>query len=317
MIHKNVNSIEFLARVFLIAGMLPLIIQCFPPGAGKGAHAGSDQESPVIEAPPGLKPMGPPKVYGPGNLYEIIDGQAELYLAAGFNHLTHQWFGESGDPDTWVEVYVYHMGEIANAFSVYSLQRREDVRNLDLLPFAYKTQNAVYLVHGPFYVEVIATEPSEETLSLVLKLAESFVNNTKVELVSIPGLELFPPENLDKGSIAMIPRNAFGCDGLDRLFTAVYTMGGSRVTAFVSERKTPREAKDLALKYHQFLKSVGGKEAPSQGAFRNLKMVEVMDSFFTVFTHGAYMAGVHEAPSPQKAQRLSELLAGRLSEIKE
>lgn len=311
------HQIHRAIRFFLIAGTLLLVIHCLPPGAEKAACAGSDPKSPMIQAPPGLKPMGPPEVHGPDSLYEKINGQAELYLAAGFNVLTHQWFGEDDDPDTWVEVYVYHMGEVANAFSVYSLQRREDGRKLDLAPFAYHTENAVYLVHGPFYMEIIAAEASEETLSLLLRLAENFVDHNKVEQESVHGLELFPQENLEKGSIVMIAGNAFGYEGLDRVFTAAYTMDGSRVTAFVSKRKTPREAKDLALKYHQFLKSFDGKEVRSPGAFGDVKMIEVMDTFFTVFTHGVYLAGVHEASSKEEAERLSGLLAERLRKIQE
>jgi hypothetical protein len=259
--------------------------------------------------------MEPPEVYGPHTLYEKIDGQAELYLSAGFAGLRWQWFSETEDPDSWVEVSIYHMGERINAFSVYSVQRRENARKMDLVQFAYKTENALYLVHGPYYMEIIATTPSERVRLKMLQLAENFVNDTAVHSKPIEGLDFFPPENLDKDSITLIARNAFGYDGLDRVFTAIYTIDGGRVTAFISKRKTPQEAKDLVQGLYQFLKAFDGRDIPLEGAVQNVKMVEIMDEFYTVFSHDVYVAGVHEASTRKQAEQLSGFIAERLKKV--
>ena len=311
--HQNPRALPS----YLLLGALLLIVNAFFQETAKPICAGADPQPPVVAIPHGLKAMDPSEVYGPHNLYEKIDGQAELYLSAGFTGLRWQWFSETEDPGSWVEVFIYHMGDRINAFSVYSVQRRENARKMDLVQFAYKTENALYLVHGPYYMEVIATTSSERVRLKMLRLAENFVKDTAVPNQPIEGLDFFPPENLDKDSMTLIARNAFGYDGLDRVFTAIYTIDGGRVTAFISKRKTSREAKDLVQGFHQFLKAFDGKDVRPEGGVQNVKMVEIMDAFYTVFSHDVYVAGVHEASTRKQAEQLSGIIAKNLKKAKE
>lgn len=101
--------------------------------------------------PPGLMILSPPEDFDTDTLYEKIDGQAELYLAAGFVGLKSQRFALSGNPEAWLEVYVYDMGDPRNAFAVFSSQRREDAQPVDIGQFAYRTQNAFFMAQGLKY----------------------------------------------------------------------------------------------------------------------------------------------------------------------
>ncbi len=93
-------------------------------------------------------------------LYQKINGQAELYLSAGFVSLESQWYEAVDDADSIIEVNLYHMGGLMNAFSVFSLQRRDTAQTIDVTPFAYQTDNTIYMVHGPYYVEILSTMPA-------------------------------------------------------------------------------------------------------------------------------------------------------------
>ncbi|MCK5196623.1 MAG: hypothetical protein KAQ71_22615, partial [Desulfobulbaceae bacterium] len=77
----------------------------------KITSAQSDDIQSIVTIPQSLKPLNSPEVFGPDNLYEKINGQAELYLSAGFVHLKSQWFAEAENPDSLFEVYIYHMGD--------------------------------------------------------------------------------------------------------------------------------------------------------------------------------------------------------------
>jgi hypothetical protein len=165
-------------------------------------------------------------------------------------------------------------------------------------------------------MEIIATTPSERVPLKMLRLAENFVKDTPVPSQTIEGLGFFPPENLDKDSITLIAKNAFGYDRLDRVFTATYTIDGGRMTAFISKRKTSREAKDLVQGFHQFLKTFDGKDVPLEGGVQNVKMVEIMDAIYTVFSHDVYVAGVHEASTRKQAEQLSGFILKSLKKEK-
>ena len=279
------------------------------------AHAQSGHIQTIVTMPVGLKPLNSPEVFGPDNLYEKINGQAEFYLSSGCAGLKSQWFALTEDADSMFEVYIYHMNDGLNAFSVYSAQRREDAQTIDLAQFAYHTEHSLYFVHGPYYVEMIAATPSESMLSKMASLAQNFINDTHVDTKSIQGLGFFPKENLDQSSIALIAKDAFGFDGLDRVFIAAYTIDGSNVTAFVSKRKTPQEAKDLAQGFYKYLITFGGKDIKSDVAIEDVKIIEIMGTFEIVFSLNSYLAGVHEAPTKAHAEYLSEILSKTLRKV--
>jgi len=281
----------------------------------KTVNARSDNIQTIVPIPLGLKPLNSPEVFGPDNLYEKINGQAELYLSSGFVRLKSQWFAEAKDAESMFEVYIYHMGDGLSAFSVYSMQRRGDAQKVDLAQFAYQTENSLYLVHGPYYLEMFSATLSENMLSTMTSLAQNFIKNTHVDTKSIEGLGFFPKESLVQGSIALIAKNAFGFDGLDRVFTATYDIDGSKVTAFISNRNTPQEAKALALGFHKYFITFGGKDIKPGVAIKDVKMIEIMDTFDIMFSLNSYLAGVHEASTKTQAEEVAEVLAKKLREV--
>jgi hypothetical protein len=156
---------------------------------------------------------------------------------------------------------------------------------------------------------------SENMLSTMTSLAQNFIKNTHVDTKSIEGLGFFPKESLVQGSIALIAKNAFGFDGLDRVFTATYDIDGSKVTAFISKRNTPQEAKALALGFHKYFITFGGKDIKPGVAIKDVKMIEIMDTFDIMFSLNSYLAGVHEASTKTQAEEVAEVLAKKLREV--
>jgi hypothetical protein len=109
--------------------------------------------------PKGFKVLSAIEVYGQDNLYEKINGKAPFYIEAGFRKLGTQRFVSSDNPDLWMELFIFDMGNLRNAFSVYSLQKRADGKNLQD-GTAYTTGNSLYMIHGKDYVEIVAVRLS-------------------------------------------------------------------------------------------------------------------------------------------------------------
>ena len=208
-----------------------------------------------------------------------------------------------------------YLGDGSNAFSVYSKQRREEAQKIDVTEFAYRTENFIHFIHGPYYVEIIAVISSEALLSRMIGMAQKFVKNTPVDTGRTEGLEFFPKKDLKRESIAMISKNAFSFDKLDHVYTATYTFSEGPVTAFISRRKTSGEAKALVLGLAEFFKAFGGKDIKPHVAIKDLIIQEIMDSYYVMFSVNAYMAGVHEASTKNQAEDLAVMLAKRLKEI--
>lgn len=266
--------------------------------------------------PEGVTPLTPAETFHAKTLSDKINGKAELYLQAGFKGLVSQRFKEGKASHRWMEAFVYDMGSGENAFSVFSTQRRKDAVSLDLSENAYRSANALFLTHGPYYVEIIASEPSKDLPPSLKALAEALIRNTPLE--KEPKKEdvrtLFPKAGLVENSISLIASNAFGYDGFDRIYTAEYHRDGARFLAFLSRRESPREAKEAAAAYGAFLQSFGGRRIDKEIPIKHSEILEILDTYEIVFSRGPFLAGIREAASLHGAETLAVSLYDRLKE---
>lgn len=264
--------------------------------------------------PTGMVPMSPPEFFGPENLSEKINGKAELYLSSGFLGLTCQRFMAAGIPAMWFEVFSYDMGSPRNAFSVFSTQRRPDAMKLDLTASAYKTENALFFAHGPYYLEIIAAAKDME--NLMQAFAQSFVTGNRVGSADLDEADLFPKESLIDGSIVLLAENVFGYGELNHVFIARYSLNGAQLTAFLSRRGSPEEAENLASGFRDMLLENGGLSEKLSVEIPHAWMVRIFDTLELVFVHENLLAGVHEAEDKDLAESLALMMHKAFSDLR-
>src|ERR1039457_2527242 len=126
-----------------------------PPAAPAQAMPGLLEKWPA-----GLSPMSGAEAFSPGTLSDKIDGKADLYLSAGFVSLKDQRVALAGGAGSWMEMLVFDMGLPANAFSVYSSQRRPNAADAGIADYSYEADNELCLVHGNYYVELVCSDSS-------------------------------------------------------------------------------------------------------------------------------------------------------------
>jgi hypothetical protein len=265
--------------------------------------------------PAGLEPLTAAETFEADTLSDKIDGKAELYLSAGFKRLFSQRFKDDAASGRWLEAYVYDMGNGRNAFAVFSAQRRENAESLAVTRYAYRSPNAIFLVQGQFYVELIASEASVAAMQPLEELAETFVRNTPAEAIAIAEQDLFPAQDLDRDSIALVASDAFGFDRLNQVYTAEYRRNGTTLTAYISRRRSPGEAETLAAAYEKFLLEFGGQELEQHLTIGNARLVEILDTYEVIFAYGPFVAGVREAASRDQAVELAVQLFRRMQEV--
>lgn len=307
--------------------------------------------NPIVSIPKALMPLSDSESFNSETLSDKINGKAELYLPAGFKSLVCQRFKINPNSDSgksaeiskpssnlanssqtvsfsdnlWIEVFVYDMTLPENAFAVFSRQRRENAVQISIADYAYHTENALFFVHGHFYVEMIASELSQNGVNLMTQIGESFIEDRPAlasKKMEVP--DLFPVKGLDKESIALISSDAFGFDRFDNIYTAGYTLKGSEInrnsliankadinssntpttiTAFISKRDSSEEAARLALEYSEFLVNFGGNKINS--SIDGVYAVEIMDTIEIIFSSGQYTAGVRECESLEISEHLA------------
>ena len=265
----------------------------------------------------GFETLSEIQVYSAGNLYEKINGKAPLYIESGFEKLFTRRFISQGDENLWMELYIFDMANIRNAFSVYSVQKRADVEILPDMQFAYKTSNALYFVHGKYYIELLGSAESTDLFNALQEVAQKISSELVVDkLAKIDELGLFPAENIVAGSYKLYLASAFGFEGMTDIFACRYKSGDESTTVFLSRRPDRQDAQLVAEKYYNFLIENGGEVKPTANKTLSSLKGKVVDFYGTteiVFAVGQFVAGVHEAENQKAAETLAVKLINRLS----
>lgn len=270
--------------------------------------------------PAGFETLSRIETYNSENLYEKINGKAPLYIESEFQELFTQRFVNKDRENLWFELYVYDMGTVRNAFSVFSVQRRADADFLSLLhpSFGYRTSNALYFVHGKYYIELVGSSESAELSKAMAEVARQIRSELAVDKVmDIAELGLFPPENIIPGSVKLYLANAFGFGGLTDTLTARYKLGDETVTAFLSRCPDPQDAKKVADSYSKFLIDNGGTKISPMTVRGKLvgEMIDFYDTTEIIFATGSFVAGVHQCENEQLANELAAILFKKLTEV--
>ncbi|MCX5637819.1 MAG: hypothetical protein NTX52_09030 [Planctomycetota bacterium] len=135
------------------------------------------------------------------------------------------------------------------------------------------------------------------------------------KVTEIPELTLFPQENIVAGSAKLYLSNVFGFDGFSDTFVCQYRLGEEILTAFLSRRPGPQDARTTAENYYNFLIDNGGKAKPtSHDTLKTIggKVVDFYGTTEIIFAIGPYVAGVHEAKNQQSAEKLAAQLIDKL-----
>ena len=275
---------------------------------------------PALDAlmPDGFKKLSETETYDAGNLYEKINGKAPSYTESGFVKLFTQRLISKDDENLWMELFVFDMAAIRNAFSVYSVQKRADA----LMPaFAkpqpcYRTSNGLYFIHGRFYVELIGSTESSALDKAMTDIAVKFASQIAVDDAKIIEFALFPEEDCVQGSFKLYLANAFGFDGFIDIFTCRYKLGDETITTFLSKRLDPQDARTTVESYYNFLIENDAVDKPT--ANKTLKDIgaKVLDFYDTteiIFAIGPFVGGIHEAENQNAAEELATRLFDKLS----
>ena len=213
-------------------------------------------------ASPSLLPKEPPKgwilVQGPrvftkANLFEHINGQAELFFKYGFQRCTFAVYKDRSNPDQQIDLDLYDMGNVLQAFGIFSRFREED-RPMDVGLDSTLDDHSALFYQGKYYVALYATEPNPDVLK---QLARKVSGNVSDSSPSPPEIGFFPKEGLKPGSIQYVSEGFLGHQFLKRGFQGSYADGDKEFKLFLAVFKNPEEAKTGLRAFRNYLSNKG------------------------------------------------------------
>lgn len=256
--------------------------------AGTGIIKGADK--PVFPDMAGWKKNVIDKIYTSDDLWELINGAADIFLTYYFEDLH---MAEYVMKDELIRVELYRHKTTDDTYGIYSAERMPDYPQVNIGTQGYKSQGVLNFFSGNYYVKIMSAgvqESSEQTIAdLAGRVEAELGQNSGMPAV----LNLFPTEGQIKLSDSYIAQNFMGYSFLHSAFVMKYESPGE-FQMFVINR--PEEQQKIADKYIELVKKENVSE---QNGILILK--DPFNGTVYLKQHKGYLIGVSNTENTQTA----------------
>jgi len=250
---------------WLIYGLLAagfLSPPCSPSGGGAARPQVTDvaqkQLLTFVGAPLPGNPTTPaaPSFYGPDNLYQYMDGGADVFLLYDFQVLLHQDF-KSGQAELAVDIF--DMGNSEDAFGMYAAERAPVYNFLDVGVEAYRNEGILNFLQDRYYIKLAGFGPgSDDLLEKIARVLSERIGGIR----SFPPLlEKIPQEDRVKHSEQFTRKDPLGHPFLSPAYVVSYKQGESESKLLISVAKDAAEAKSKLESLAKYFRESGKCEA--------------------------------------------------------
>ena len=255
---------------------------------------------PPCTAVPGWTQQGVVRGFGPDNLFEYMDGNAESYLLYHFvamKGITCQ----SGESTLNIDASEFEDTEFA--YGMFTSTRDPRLPNEKLGISGQVTQRKGFFVKDKYYVEISANLEKDHSAAI-----RAFVSLTERSIQGRSTLPdafgLFPAEGLTADSIRLVPESVLGLRLLKSGYVAQYQAG----KGFLVRESSPETAAQVFAKLRE--------------RFEPTAAVKIADEAFTasdrylsglcVFRKGRFIGGFANLPQGRDGVAETEKLAVRV-----
>jgi len=195
--------------------------------------------------------------YLPNNLYNYINGAADLFVSYGFVKLVGAEYAPRAGEQENAIVDIYDMGNKLNAFGVFQSKRDPESKSFKIGTGAFGSEKYIFFYKDRFYVEVQAYLSASKDKDIPLKLARKVAGGISGDCTPPSELNYLPDANRVTGSEAYITGGILGHAFLDKGLVSDYTIGDGVVKAFVAFFPSREHAVEALDQYKRYIKAAG------------------------------------------------------------
>jgi hypothetical protein len=189
-----------------------------------------------------------PESYLPANLFEYINGAAEIYLSYDFEELIVGQYRKKG-AEANVSVEIYDMGDSIQAFGIYGAERYPENVFISAGTQGYLEDDVLNFLVGDYYVKLMCFDCKENSGSALKAMAESIDGRVKEKAGFPEVLSRFPKKGLVANSEKFNLRNVMGYSFLSMGYQASYLLDGMEFACFLIQGKDEAHAAEMMQKY--------------------------------------------------------------------
>ncbi len=195
--------------------------------------------------------------YKADNLYEYINGAADLYLTYDFQELQVAEYHNGKNASIVIEIYRFNNTD--QAFGIYSQERPGEWDYLSIGAQGYQEGPMLNFISGNYYVKISGSDIPDSATSVInllaVKTAEQIGGNPCLPLE----LKCFPATDLRPYSEKFINRNFLGYQFLHSAFVADFGIADRGYKLFIIKGQ---DKKDCAQMVQELRKNSTGQIIP-------------------------------------------------------
>lgn len=218
-------------------------------------HAGGTDITGIFPGFEGWTKKGKPDLYTPDNLFEYINGAAEVFLSYDFVKLATLTYENNKESSFTVDVYQHSSDR--NGFGIYSQEKPQKGNFLDIGTQGYYEQGVLNFLKGSFYVKMSGYDLGDNDEKVLTFAAKELAKALQGSIDFPAVVKCFPEKGKIANSEAYINKNFLGHSFLHSAFVADYEIDGRKFQVFIIETGKPGEVKEILNNYTGFLKKKG------------------------------------------------------------
>jgi hypothetical protein len=259
-----------------------------------------------------------PVIYTKDNLFDYINGEAELYFPYGFEVLGTARYVSTKNPAVSLVMDVYKMGSLTHAFGMYANYRRSDDDSVKSGADAVLSPSQMLMYQDRYYVRLQASGAPEIDKSVFLACAQALSTNLPQNLSQPTELDVFKIKSVTPKSERYIAQSLLGYSFFRHGYMADATVNGEQVQVFMVPEESQEAARKAFEQYRAYLKESGKEAQVTEAAGRvTLTATDPLYGGISVQQTGRYLIGVVRMNNPASANVLLKELTSKLHALKE
>ena len=286
-------------------------------GAAHAQPKKPDPLEPILTAPAladGWTRSGDVEVYLKDTVFDLIDGEAELYFPYGFKRVVAVVYERAADADNPMSAEVYEMGSPLDAFGVYSNYREADDPPAAVGADAFHGSTQVMFYQDRYFVKLRCAKPEEKPKGL-MSCAAAISKALPPHKADLPELALLDVHGVEPRSVRYIAESVLGYRFFKRGLLAETILPEDAqderpMRVFVVLHANPTEARQTLAKYLVYLDENDGTCEDLDGA-QTLLIQDPLHKGLLLEQAGAHLIGVGRWTDQTKALKLLQELRAK------
>jgi hypothetical protein len=229
----------------IMLGMVLLMIGC--TFASSSDATAVDDMNALFPDLDGWTMDGSPEIFYADNLWEYINGAADVYLSYDFQKVATLTY--DAGPNKSLTIDIYEHDTPRNAFGIYSQEKPNEGDFLRVGTQGYYDRGILNFYFGAYYVKLMGFNLGEAEKQFLESTALTLVKHLKGKAVVPTPVKCFPAEGKIPNSERYIAKDFLGRRVLHSAFVADYEVGGDKKRLFIIEADDEKGAGLMLKEY--------------------------------------------------------------------